>query len=267
MKKIKRLAALFIVLAFLAPSVLVSVSAHPDRVVDEGDLLTDSEEAELAEKLDATSEKYDCDVVVVTIRSLGNMSAQAYADDYFDYNDYGMGERGSGILFLLASVERKWAISTYEAGAYAFNDAGLTYLEDQIIPYFREDDYAGGFLEFANLADQFLNEAAKGTPYSDSNRPRRMLGVEWILLSAVIAVALSFLVTMAMKSQLKSVRFKDQAADYIKKGSFHLNRNEDIFLYSRVTRVPKPKDNDKGGHSSMHTSSSGRSHGGRSGSF
>lgn len=267
MKKIKRLAALFIVLALLAPSVLVWASAHPDRVVDEADLLTDSEETELAEKLDTTSERYECDVVVVTIRSIGNMSAQAYADDYYDYNGYGMGEKASGILLLLASTERKWAISTYKDGAYAFNDAGLTYLEDQIIPYFREDDYAGGFQEFANLAEQFLKEAEKGTPYSDSNRPRRKLALEWILLSAVIAVALAFLVTMLMKSQLKSVRFKDQAADYIKKGSFHLNRNEDIFLYSRVTRVPKPKDNDKGGHSTMHTSSSGRYHGGRSGSF
>ena len=59
------------------------------RLVDDADLLTDSEEQELNTELDEISEKQQCDVVVVTKNSLDGKSAQDYADDFFDYNGYG----------------------------------------------------------------------------------------------------------------------------------------------------------------------------------
>ena len=49
------------------------------RLVDDADLLTDSEEQELNTELDEISEKQQCDVVVVTENSLDGKSAQDYA--------------------------------------------------------------------------------------------------------------------------------------------------------------------------------------------
>ena len=54
----------------------------------------------------------------------------------------------------------------------------------------------------------------------------------------------------------------------MKDGSLHINRSRDIFLYHQVTRTAKPKEESfGGGGSSTHTSSSGETHGGSSGSF
>ena len=47
--------------------------------------------------------------------------------------------------------------------------------------------------------------------------------------------------------------------------SYHLRTNQDLFLYSNISKRPKPKESSSG--SSTHRSSSGRSHGGRGGSF
>ena len=62
------------------------------------DLLDDGQKEELEAKLDQVSEDYGCDVVVVTEETLDGAVPQDYADDFFDYNDYGMGEDKSGIL-------------------------------------------------------------------------------------------------------------------------------------------------------------------------
>ena len=66
------------------------------RLVDEADLLTDSEEAALSAKLDEISLRQALDVVIVTVDSTDDRSATEYADDYFDYSEYGE----DGVLLL-----------------------------------------------------------------------------------------------------------------------------------------------------------------------
>ena len=61
---------------------------------------------------------------------------------------------------------------------------------------------------------------------------------------------------------MKTAVENDYAANYMKPGSMNLTMSRDLFLYSRITKTEKPK-----GGSDTHTSSSGRTHGGRGGSF
>ena len=94
-------------------NVYAAEEVHTERLADFADLLDDGQEEELEAKLDQVSEDYGCDVVVVTEEALDGAVPQDYADDFFDYNDYGMGEDKSGILFLITMSERKWCISTH----------------------------------------------------------------------------------------------------------------------------------------------------------
>lgn len=66
------------------------------RLVDRADLLSELEEEELEARLDEISERQQADVVVVTVNSLDGKSAQDYADDFYDYNGYGIGTDKSG---------------------------------------------------------------------------------------------------------------------------------------------------------------------------
>ncbi len=259
-----------IVLLVMAGGSAVYALSGPDRVMDYADLLSDSEESSLREKLDSISTEYECDVVAVTVDSMNGKTAQDFADDFYDFRGYGYGSDRSGILFLVDMGERAWAFSTRGDGIFAFNDDGLAYMEEEIIPYLSDGDYNGAFREYASLCEKFLKKAETGTAYSASDMPKRMLSGEMTAILAAGGVGLGFLGTLLMKGQLKSVRAKETAADYIRQGSFKLIRNEDTFLYSRVTKVPRPKDENRsggGGHSTTHRSSSGASHGGRSGHF
>ena len=57
---------------------------HSARLVDEADLLTPAEEAELVAKLDSISKRQQFDIVVLTVNSIGGKSPDAFADDYYD---------------------------------------------------------------------------------------------------------------------------------------------------------------------------------------
>ena len=87
------------------------------RLVDRADLLSELEEEELEARLDEISERQQADVVVVTVNSLDGKSAQDYADDFYDYNGYGIGTDKSGILLLVSMEARDWHITTTDSGS------------------------------------------------------------------------------------------------------------------------------------------------------
>ena len=91
----------------------------------------------------------------------------------------------------------------------------------------------------------------------------------WIVIALVVGVVVALIYTGVLKAQLKSVRKNDSAANYMRPGSLSLAVSNDMFLYRNVSRTARPKDNggSSGGGSSTRISSSGRSHGGRSGGF
>ena len=64
-----------------------------------------------------------------------------------------------------------------------------------------------------------------------------------IIVSAIVAVGGGFLVTGIMRGQLKSVGFKSNAADYVRDGSFKVTERSDLFMYKKVDRREKPKNN------------------------
>ena len=67
-------------------------------LVDNAGLLTEEESNALLNKLEDISQKYENEVGIVTVNSLEGKTAEAYADDYYDYNGYGYGENDDGLL-------------------------------------------------------------------------------------------------------------------------------------------------------------------------
>ena len=124
------------------------------RLVDRADLLSELEEEELEARLDEISERQQADVVVVTVNSLDGKSAQDYADDFYDYNGYGIGTDKSGILLLVSMEARDWHITTTGFGIRAITDAGLDYISDQFLPYLSDGEYLDAFETYANLCDE-----------------------------------------------------------------------------------------------------------------
>ena len=249
-------------------------------VVDSAGLLTADQVTALSGRLAQIGEKYRCDVIVATVPSLGNKTAEEYADDFFDYNGYGYGAvpdangttvNGDGVLLLLSMEDRDFAVSTSGYGITAFTDYGIqTDLEEAFIPYLKQNRWYDAFNAYADRCDWLLNTARKGRPYDVGY----YLNGFAVAIAAIAGMLLAFIPVNSMKRQLTDVQEKSNADEYLTHDSFRLTQNSDLLLgthTSRSVHVEAERASGGGGGfgggSSTHTSSSGGTHGGHSGKF
>lgn len=246
----------------------VSSAAGKKSVIDDAGLIKASDEKELDKKI-KNIQKDKFAVVILTVKSLDGKSAQDYADDYYDNNDYGLDNEKSGVLFLVSKGDRKYHISTKGAGIKAFTDYGIGRIKEEIKPYLSDGDYFNACDEFLNITKDFVKAYKEGTPYDTDNPYNEE--IDYVILE-VIALVVAFVIALIsvgiMRLRMNTAKPKGTAMEYIKKGSFKLTSEKDIFMYSTVTKTAKPKDNDNSaGGSTTHVSSSGSEHGGGGGSF
>ena len=265
--KRKLLSVLFAVVICFSAAIPVCAEESLSRLMDDADLLTDSEETSLLSQLDNISENQEMDIVVVTTDSLEGYTPQEYADNVFDYCGYGIGDNRDGLLLLVSIEDNDWHISTSGYAITAFTDAGREYMSEQFLPYLSDGEYYKAFSTYADLCDQFITQAKTDEPYDVGNLPKEPFKIWFnVLIALGIGFVFAIIVVLYMKSKLKSVRFQPAASSYVRNGSMNITQSGDFFLYSHLDRRARPKDNDSGG-SSTHTSSSGSTHGGGGGKF
>ena len=273
--------SVLVMLCFLLPFTAIVSHAAPQLLVDEADNLSPDEERVLNDMLIDVSDRYDADVVLLIVDSLNGADAQAYADDFYDYNGYA----DDGVLFLLSVGDSEYAFSTLGRTAESLTDAALDMIENDVLTGLRSgkatQDYYDAYVAYIEGVDQYLGIAESGTPFEyDSAEGEALHGFAAlkntlggnVLFSAIAGFVTSFLYMGRQKRKLKSVRRQRGAATYVTGGGPVLTVSDDRFVNRTVNRVPIPKREPSGRSGSgrgttFHTSSSGRSHGGRSGKF
>ena len=231
-------------------------------LVDEAGVLQPEVFAKIEKRLKTVSQKSGSDAVVVIVSDAGGKSPQDYADDYFDYNDYGQGSEKEGSLLLIitgdgTSGSRYAHISTHgEKTISTLTDNSIEKLLDSLIyGGLKENNYAKGIESYLKaLGRKFYNS----------------LSLMEILISlgiAVISFAFKFLGTQRKYKNKEAFAF---APFYdIKKNSLvSFETVDDVFLSTNtVSHVIKSNSEGNSGGSSTHTPSSGRTHGGGGRSF
>lgn len=258
----KRVSVLLILIICIFSALPVSAAFTNPSVTDLAGLLTPEEAADVEAKLDALREEYDFDVAIYTEEVMSGDSAMETADDIFDYSGYGGGEDADGIMLYLSAEPRKYWLTTHGVGITVFNNNGLSYLKDEIVPFLQEDDYYNAFLIYVDRAELLLQMAADGEPYNESHMS--LIYIICVVAAALLLPLLAAYIAMSFKLSLMHTAVKqDDAKNYMKPGSMSVDVSRDIFLYSTVIKTPRPKSTD----SDTHTSSSGETHGGSGGSY
>ena len=128
-------------------------------VSDEADLLTDEEEMLLTDRLDTLGFIYNVEIGVVTVNSLEGKSAQAFADDYYDYNGYGYGVNDDGLLVLYKDGvpgDREVYITTHGSAIYIFSGYTIDRILDEMISDLQYGNYYRAFETFADECEYVL---------------------------------------------------------------------------------------------------------------
>ncbi|MGN1108183.1 MAG: hypothetical protein ACI4RK_02265 [Oscillospiraceae bacterium] len=69
--------------------------------------------------------------------------------------------------------------------------------------------------------------------------------VKKLLISLAVGLIIALIVCMIMKSMMKTANPKATANDYIRKNSFNITRSRDIFIYAKVTKKKREKQENK----------------------
>ena len=231
------------------------------KVVDNDGLLSSSEASSLESRLKQLSNGIDMDVAVVTVSEIpenysqfGDSAARKYAHDVYESEGY---SEDGGIMLLICKATGDAAFSTMGKGIDVFTDSS----QNSIMSAMRSDLSAGNF---ASAFDKYVDKVnAVYNEYAENNGEKPFRFGLWGAIAAGIGAIVGAIRSGSLKSELRSVYGKDEAKQYIKSGSFKLNRKYDIMTYTEVTREKIEKQP----ASSTETSSSGKTHGGTSHKF
>lgn len=248
----KKFLSLLLLVAVLA-ALCLGASAAGHHVRDDASLLTAEEASALEARLGALSAQYDCDILVVTVQSLGGKNPHAFADDCFE----SAASKENGILLLLAMDSRDYDIASFGEFEKTFGATRREYIADAVVPLLSDGEYADAFEEFAARCEKILAGVASGRLTDNTSLPKDAPSVAVYLVALGIGLLVALIVTLSMRSKLRSVRSAPDARYYVRAGSLDVRVSRERFLYRNITRTARVKDDSShsgGGHSSGSSS-------------
>lgn len=234
----RKMISLFLA-ALLCFSLMAGVSAASEAdIYDEADLLSSTEEAQLAEKLSDIRETSDVQVVIMTIPSTDD-DMDTFVEAVFDRMDMGCGENRDGVLLLVSMDPREYRILSNGFAGDAIESYEIEAIGEAIVSDLSDGNYASAFGTFADRCEYYLNGHLNGFPFNFGKN---------LLIALVVGIVAGLIVAFVLKGQLKSVRKQNQANVYVKPGSMQITTRNDFFLYRDVTRTEKTssKSSDSG---------------------
>lgn len=259
MKKIVTYICVFMMTLLIAGGVIEKTDVYASEsqesyyLQDNAECLTSEEYRHIEKRLESLSDRYQMDLVIYIESVNITESSQDIADNLFDYNGYGVGDKRSGNLLYINLLTRDWAISARGDAEKPFPDSNCEKIGSKISSELGNDQYYDALVKYLDLCEQELNIYENGQPYP---------ALRYIIIALVAGLIAAVLCVLVLKGQLKSVHPQDSAAEYIVKDSLHVKDAGNFYLYSTVSRMKKAKE-----ESSGHTSSSGAHHTGASGKF
>ena len=294
MKKIKGIMICLLICTFLVMGSMAvwadqtgAVSGQP-RVFDQAGLFSETEIIQLEEKIAQCRKSTKMDVVIVSAYADGERSAEEYADDYYDYGGFGAGKKASGVLLLYymdgpGQPGGECYISTAGTMINMLTDERIESILDNVYGDLGNRDFAGATEHFLEDVKAYVKEGVESGQYTydrDTGEIVRYHSIRLyeVAIAMVIAGILAGSVCMdikkryAMKQSSREVSNSLQA--YRADCAFHFSVAGDKMVNKYVRSVPIPRNTSSGsggrghsgsssaGRSTIHTSSSGSSHGG-----
>lgn len=276
----RRYFAILLMAALLVSCFAVSAlatQAQLNYVTDEAGLFTDTERGTLESRAQEISERYNFGVYIITLPDYRDYttssSVETCAMELYDDNTLGWGSDRAGTMLLLSMQERNFDLDFYSSRANRiFTEVGRDRMEDRFIPYFRNDNFYGGYMEYLNTCEEYLCAAEEGHPVGEGESRHSGQDEKASPALALIPGGIAaLLVGIFTSAPMHSAKQQRDANQYVR-GRLNLRRRSDMFLNRTVSRSPRNTESRSSGSSGSsggshsHSYSSG-GHSGRSGKF
>ena len=237
-----------------------------EKIYDFADLFSNEEEINLYNEVTDFINKTGLDLGIVTINVNSKGSAMVFADDFYDYNDFGR----HGILLLIDMDTREYYFSTTGNAIFYFDDYRVDAVLDAMEYDMINGNYNNAALAFIDIIEYYYNAGIITNKYTIDSSGKIVRKTPWILIT-IISLSVAFIITTILKGRNKKIKVVNHANEYIN-GKLKLTKKNEIFLYKTTDRHYSPISDSSSGSSggggfSSHSGSSGSSHGGGGRSF
>lgn len=253
------------------------------RVVDDADVFTDEQEAELNRRMTEAVNELGIGYALFTDNYNHGLSPEEYSSDFLHFGGYGVGDGYGAVVFYISFEEGKRCWRTTSINSYeSIFTPSVTYVIDELVDSdIRAGNYYKAYLTHIDFVEELFRNGGSipdkydsyledYSSYQSESSSSKTPPVERILMSLAVGAVVGAIVGgMHLSSCKKAMRVVApvSAREYLKKGSFVLRDKKSYYLYSTVTKTAKQKSSGSSGGSSYSSgSSSGGSYssGGRS---
>lgn len=225
-----------------------------ERIFDEADILTETEEYSLQKYMDKVSKEKQVDIVIVTTNDAEGKQPREYAEDFYKTHDFGYEDSdGTGLLYLI-SLDKSvtgnrelWMTTAKDAKNY-FSQSRIDSVLDNIYNTLTADEelnYYGSCNEFIKGIEKYMN-VSESVP---------VFLTKWyskLGIALVITLIIFFILIFNFGGKKTTT-----AETYLNVNSIKRNIKEDTYMYTNTTKTKIEKSSSSSGSSSGRSSSGG----------
>ena len=141
--------------------------AQREYVVDTAGIVSAKNRAQIEKIGEDLREKTKAEIVVVTVRTLGDADIESYANKLFRSWGIGDKQKENGVLLLIAKEDRKFRIEVGYGLEGEITDGRAGEILDKMKPYFRDEKYSEGVLNAYQKLAAYAYRAAGVAPGAD----------------------------------------------------------------------------------------------------
>lgn len=276
---------MILTLAFGITALAASASEEEEislqqRVYDMAGIFSQAEEESLEDMAARISEENGAELIIASADETGGKTTKEFADDFYEQGGFGAGKDHSGALFLIDMENRYYWISTEGKMTRYLTDSRIESVLDGDVAEFMADG------RYGDAAEAFLKDTEswirKGIPKGqylydeETGKINVYRSITWYealfafaaACGAGILACRGVIKEYALKADPRARRNQDLA--YRAEAAYALLPFTDQLIDQKVIRQAIPRSHPSGGRTggshpgrtTVHRSSSGRSHGG-----
>lgn len=234
-----------------------------EKIYDFAELLTDEEEQELYDKVQEFIKTTNLDLALVTTNSNHKVSTKAYADDFYDYNDFKI----NGLVFVIDMVNRQFYISTAGTAMLYYDDERIESILTALDEPMLNQEFFQANKDFITETLNFYNEG-----YSDNANKYVVIGTQIYhktpyLTLTIIATITSTVVLLVLALKNKQVKLASNSNDYFVANSLKITDESKVLTSTHTTKTYNTTSSGSDSDGGFSSGSSESDHGGGGHSF
>jgi len=206
------------------------------KVYDYAQLLTDKEENKFKKEVNNYINKYNIDMVIVTVKYYDQQTIDEYINLFYNINNFGKGNNKKGIILVIDLKSNNTSIKT-------FGNIDNLYSEDEISSMIEminsEDKYYKKITNFIKYSDKYINEFSINNVKDTANNIFSIINWYIILIPSIIVPGVVIIIGILQNNNVKK---QHTANYYIVKDSIVINAKKDKFV---STNTKKNRINNK----------------------